>query len=204
MIKKGAVQLLFCYKPEWLSLAQAPCCSHCNKHPLCALITLCRFGAALSHKPTYMRTLIGSTLTLALAFAFGVSANAQVSVQTKVSATIQTGKASTSANVSANASTSQRDSARINGAIQSQLNAATSARERANENSALNATVTSTTSVASKGEIRKVPARFLGFIPANITAKVEVDVNGKAKLRFPWWGFLFRVKSDASAAVDAK
>ncbi len=50
------------------------------------------------------------------------------------------------------------------------------------------------------------PAKFLGFIPGAITAKVTVDSDGSVTVRYPWYRFLMKVpekKADLESDVKA-
>ena len=157
---------------------------------------------------TYMRTFIGSTRYSALALvsvlAFAATASAQVSLKTDLNASVQGGRADAGASANASATVRNLD-ARVNGEAMSQLHATTTAKAHANENSALMATTTATTSAnVDTGRPVKVTARFLGLFPAEITGKVTVDADGSAKIKYPWYRFLFALRAAADASASAQ
>ena len=45
----------------------------------------------------------------------------------------------------------------------------------------------------------KTPARFLGIFPASINANVSVSSDEQVKVRFPWYRFLFKVRSEVDS-----
>lgn len=44
----------------------------------------------------------------------------------------------------------------------------------------------------------RVPAKFLGIFDAGLSAHVDVDTQGRVKVNYPWYGFLFQKLSRAA------
>jgi hypothetical protein len=44
------------------------------------------------------------------------------------------------------------------------------------------------------------PAKLFGFISSSLVAKASVDAEGRVKVKFPWYRFLFSLKKDVQAA----
>ena len=63
-----------------------------------------------------------------------------------------------------------------------------------------NVTIGSTTVAVSY----KVPAKFLGFIPASITINAESDESGNVNISYPWYSFLMKAGSSATLKASAE
>ena len=49
----------------------------------------------------------------------------------------------------------------------------------------------------------RMPAKFLGIFNASLAVRTEVDAEGRVKVRFPWFGFLY-AKSVSAAELETE
>lgn len=94
-----------------------------------------------------------------------------------------------------NASSNSADEEHIKHAKDSVLALATSWDEKKGSFGDTSSTVATETTVKDEMVAYKESAKFLGFIPAQITSKVVVKADGSITVKRPWYRFLFSQKS---------
>jgi hypothetical protein len=53
----------------------------------------------------------------------------------------------------------------------------------------------------------RMPAKFLGILNGSLSARTEVDAEGRVKVQYPWYSFLFKKSvsaEDLQASLDAE
>ncbi len=166
--------------------------------------------------------ILSRSLSAVFLMALLLSAGAVHALELKTDVKVDTKadvNANGNANVNANTNTNANDNA--NADSNNSVNANTNATLNANSNSMVANISTDddlkvyTTSLknedknVSKVEVAdnqillayRQPAKFLGFIPSNVTAKVMVDAQGNISVNYPWYTFL-SVKNDEKLKAD--